>query len=76
MGPTSFGSSVGNFKRLDMSQRDKLRSETNWTKVSPKILLMKSSGNNFIFLSVFYLIIKRWSEAESFAIFENHDYIH
>ena len=35
----------------------KLRSETNQTKVSPKILLMKSSGNNFIFSSVFYLII-------------------
>ena len=27
----------------------KLRSETNRTKVSPKILLVKSSGNNFIF---------------------------
>ena len=27
----------------------------NQTKVSPKILLMKSSGNNFIFLPVFYV---------------------
>ena len=34
----------------------KLRSEMNQTKVSPKILFMKSSGNNFIFLSTFYLI--------------------
>ena len=30
----------------------------NRTKVSHKILLMKSSGNHFIFLPVFYLI--RW----------------
>ena len=39
------------------SKNNKLRSETNRTKVSPKILLMKSSGNNFIFLSVFHLIM-------------------
>ena len=35
----------------------KLRSEMNRTKVSHKILLMKSSGNHFIFLLVFYLIM-------------------
>ena len=35
----------------------KLRSEMNRTKESPKILLMESSGNNFISLSVFYLIM-------------------
>ena len=34
----------------------KLRSEMNRTKVSHKISLMKSSGNHFIFLPVFYLI--------------------
>jgi hypothetical protein len=37
--------------------RPKLRSEMNRTKESPKILLMESSGNNFISLSVFYLIM-------------------
>ena len=35
----------------------KLRSEMNRTKESPKILLMESSGNNLISLSVFYLIM-------------------
>ena len=34
----------------------KLQSEMNRTKESHKILLMKSSGNHFIFLPVFYLI--------------------
>ena len=34
----------------------KLRFEMNRTKVSHKISLMKSSGNHFIFLPVFYLI--------------------
>ena len=37
--------------------RFKLRSETNQTKVSPKILLMKNSEIDFISSSVFYLII-------------------
>ena len=35
----------------------KLRLEMKETKVSPKILLVKSSENNFIFLAVFNLII-------------------
>ena len=35
----------------------KLRSEMNQTKVSHKILLVKSSGNHFIVLLVFYLIV-------------------
>ena len=42
--------------RLDKVGCGKLRSETNRTKVSPKIVLMKSSENNFRFLFVFYLI--------------------
>ena len=35
----------------------KLLFETKMTKVYSKILLMKSSGSNFIFLLVFYLIM-------------------
>jgi hypothetical protein len=42
---------------LDIQVVFKLRSEMNQTKLSPKILLMKSSGNNFIFLPVFYRIM-------------------
>ena len=38
----------------------KLRSEMNQTKVSHKILLVKSSGKYFIFLLVFYLIMWVW----------------
>ena len=48
--------------------------------LSPSYFL---STNPTKFLSIFqlkclsfhYIIIKRWSEAESFSIFENHDYI-
>ena len=43
-----------NFRKLWFSP--KLWSEMNRTKVSHKISLMKSSGNHFIFLPVFYLI--------------------
>ena len=38
-------------------EQNKLRLETKETKVSPKNLLVKSSGNNSIFLPVFNLII-------------------
>ena len=37
--------------------RYKLLFETKMTKVYSKNLLMKSSGSNFIFLPVFYLIM-------------------
>ena len=60
--------------------RYKLWSEMNRTWVSHKILLMKSSGNHFVFLPVFYLkasknfgkiaILKIW-ELISFAEFLN-----
>ena len=36
------------------------------------VLVRIQRGENDHWLS----IIKRWSEAESFTIFENHDYIH
>ena len=42
------------FKKAD---EHKLRLETKETNVSPKNLLVKSAGNNFIFLAVFNLII-------------------
>ena len=45
----------------------KLRSEMNQTKVSPKILLMKSSGNNFIFLPVVYLIMWVMKASKNFG---------
>ena len=44
-------------EKLSLMPCLKLRSEMNRTKVSHKILLMKSSGNHFIFLPVFYLIM-------------------
>ena len=49
---------ISNDKTLNQSlgNDSKLRFEMNRTKVSHKISLMKSSGNHFIFLPVFYLI--------------------
>ena len=45
----------------------KLRSEMNRTKVSHKILLMKSSGNHFIFLPVLYLIMWVMKASKNFG---------
>ena len=45
----------------------KLRSEMNRTKVSHKTLLMKSSGNHFIFLLVFYLIMWVMKASKNFG---------
>ena len=42
---------------VESGEQNKLRLETKEAKVSSKILLVKSSGNNFIFLPVFYLIM-------------------
>ena len=45
----------------------KLRSEMNRTKESPKILLMESSGNNFISLSLFNLIMWVMKSSKNFG---------
>ena len=48
---------LGKMFQERQSKSSKLRLETKETNVSPKNLLVKSSGNNFIFLPVFNLII-------------------
>ena len=45
----------------------KLRSEMNRTKVSHKILLIKSSGDHFIFLPVYYLIMWVMKTSKNFG---------
>ena len=45
----------------------KLRLEMKETKVFPLILLVKSSGNKFIFLPVFYLIISVMKASKNFG---------
>ena len=52
----------------------KLWSETNRTKVSSDILIMKSSGNNLIFLPVFFLIMWVMKTLES-KVLENFEKI-
>ena len=46
---------------------NKLRSEMNRTKGSLKILLMESSGNNLISLSVFYLMMSVMKYSKNFG---------
>ena len=45
----------------------KLGSEMNLSKVPPKSLLMKNSGNNFIFSLVFYLVMWVMKASKNFG---------
>ena len=47
--------------------QSKLWSDMNQTKVSPNILLMIRSGNNFIFLPLFYLIMWVMNASKNFG---------